>query len=89
MLTENVTSCATIVAMSGNDYAALMAELSQRGIAGGLVYDAIIARPAELAQVDQLVTLNDAHFQKVWPGGAKVIVTPLSVAPPAAKNPVS
>ena len=35
MLTENVTVCAKIVTLGGNDYATLMAELSQAGIGGG------------------------------------------------------
>jgi len=83
MLTENVISCARIVTLSGDDYVALIEDLSQRGIGGGLVYDAIIAKAAESAQVDHLVTLNQSHFQKVWPSGAARIVTPLVAAPPS------
>ena len=62
LLEENVTSCANLVTLSGSDYAALIAELSQRGVIGGAVYDAVIAKAAELAQVDRLITLNEAHF---------------------------
>ena len=50
MLKVNLCPCATFVTLSGRDYTSLMEELSQRGIAGGLVYDAIIAQAAELAQ---------------------------------------
>jgi hypothetical protein len=46
-------------------------------------YDAIIAKVAELAEVDQLVTLNELHFLKVWPAGVGKIVSPLSTTPPA------
>jgi predicted nucleic acid-binding protein len=83
MLNENVCSCAETVTLGGAEYVSLIDELSKRGIGGGLVYDAIIAKAAELAQADQLVTLNDGHFQRVWPGGAGRIVNPLSVSPPA------
>src|SRR5262245_45159034 len=44
LLQENVLSWATIVTLSSSDYSSLMAELSKRGIGGGIVYDAIIAR---------------------------------------------
>jgi predicted nucleic acid-binding protein len=82
LLEENVTSRARLITLSGSDYTALIAELSQRGVIGGAVYDAVIAKAAELAQVDRLVTLNEAHFLRVWPGGAGRIVSPLSAAPP-------
>ena len=84
LLQDNVTSCANLVTLTARDYAALVEELSQRGIIGGAVYDAVIAKAAELAQVERLVTLNEAHFQHVWPAGADRIVSPLSVAPPSA-----
>jgi len=83
MLQENVTSRANLVTLAGNDYAALIADLSQRGIMGGTVYDGVIAKAADLAQVDHLVTLNEAHFRQVWPAGGSRIVSPLSVGPPS------
>lgn len=82
LIEENVTSCARLITLSGTDYAELIADLSQRRVIGGAVYDAVIAKAAELAQVDRLVTPNEAHFQRVWPSGAGRIVTPLSTAPP-------
>lgn len=82
MLKDNVTSYARIVTLNGDAYTSLIEELSKQGIIGGLVYDAIIAKAAELDQVDQLVTLNDSDFRKVWPGGAGKIVSPVSTPPP-------
>jgi predicted nucleic acid-binding protein len=84
MLKENVTSCAKVFTLNGNDYAALIDEISQRAIGGGAVYDAIIAKAAELGQADRLVTLNETHFHKVWPAGVGKIVSPLSVPPPTS-----
>ena len=82
LLEENVISCAKLIALSGSDYSALIADIAHRGIAGGPVYDALIAKAAELADVDRLVTINETHFLQVWPAGAGRIVSPLSVAPP-------
>jgi hypothetical protein len=82
MLEENVTSIAKIVTLSGDDSIALIEDLSQRAIMGGQVYDAIIAKADESAQVDKLVTLNDAHFRNVWPVGMGKIVSPLTAPPP-------
>ena len=82
LLQENVLSSAKIVTLSDSDYVDLLKDLSQRGISGGAVYDAIIAKAADLAQVDHLLTLNESHFQSVWPAGSRKIVSPLLVAPP-------
>ena len=82
LLEENVTTSASVVTLSGADYAALIAELSLRPVIGGAVYDAVIAKAAELVEVDRLITFNEAHFQQVWPHGAGRIVSPLSSSPP-------
>jgi hypothetical protein len=63
-------------------YVDLVERMSREGIAGGAVYDAIIATAAEVAGVDLLVTLNVSHFLRVWPAGASRIVSPLTAAPP-------
>lgn len=41
-----------------------------------MIYDALIARAAEVARVDRLVTLNEAHFRRVWPEGVERITGP-------------
>jgi predicted nucleic acid-binding protein len=84
MLQENVIASASVISLSASDYTGLIVELSQRGVSGGAVYDAIIAKAAELAQVDRLVTLNEPHFHHVWPSGSGCIVSPLLEAPPSA-----
>jgi predicted nucleic acid-binding protein len=75
LLNDNVFPYAQLVSLNGSDYVALINDLSQRGLAGGVVYDAVISKAAELAQVDQLVTLNTSHFQRVWPAGAGRIIS--------------
>lgn len=36
-------------------------------LAGGILYDALIALAAETADVDLLLTYNIRHFRQVWP----------------------
>ncbi len=72
----------TIVALSAQDYLNLIDDLGRQSVAGGTVYDAVIAKVAELAQVDHLLTLNTGHFQRVWPSGASRVVSPADLTPP-------
>src|SRR5437879_5493565 len=55
LIQENVSPHAKIVTLSGDDYVQLITQLSQTGVAGGAVYDALIAKAAELSGVDQLL----------------------------------
>lgn len=82
LIQENVTSCARQHALSGVEYVALIELLAKNSVSGGAVYDALIARVADLAGVDYLVTLNVADFQRVWPAGAGRIVSPQTQGPP-------
>jgi predicted nucleic acid-binding protein len=81
LIQQNVTSH-TLVTVSADYYVKLIEELAQLGVAGGAVYDAVIAKAAEIAQVDHLLTLNVADFQRVWPNGASRVVSPLAMTPP-------
>ena len=76
LLRENILSCAQLVAPAADDYVAIVEDLAARGLRGGVVYDAVIARAAEISQVDYLVTFNTQHFQQVWPAGIARIVAP-------------
>ena len=82
LIQENVTAHAQVYSLSSDDYGLLIELLAQKRIAGAAVYDAVIARVAELTAVDYLVTLNVADFQRVWPAGAARIVSPQAHPPP-------
>ena len=47
MLQDNVTSCANVVTLAGRDHTPLIDELASRGVIGGSVYDAVIAKEAD------------------------------------------
>lgn len=73
---ENVAAHAEIVALDAADYRSLLSRWAKLEIAGGAAYDGLIARAAEKAGVDRLLTLNQAHFLRVWPEGGAVISSP-------------
>ncbi len=76
IIEHNILSLAEIVALSGDEYIELLRQLSQNGITGGAVYDAIIARAADKAQVDGIVTFNVKDFRRVYPSLAAQVITP-------------
>ncbi len=53
---------AAIVALPATEYCRLIHDAPERGIAGGRVYDAVIAACARTAQAATLLTLNERHF---------------------------
>jgi len=73
---ENVEVPARIVTLRGSDYGAVLRSVSELGLTGGVIYDALIARAAERSGVDRLLTLNPEDFRRVWPSGGGIIRTP-------------
>lgn len=65
-----------VVALTAEEYEAVLSDLSARGIGGGPTYDALIAAVARKAQVDVLLTLNPGHFKRVAPDMADRIQEP-------------
>lgn len=82
LIREGILSCARIEVLGGEDYVSVIGEMIKDRKTGGVVYDAIIAKVAQLSQVDILITLNVSDFRRVWPDGAARIVPPQSVAVP-------
>jgi predicted nucleic acid-binding protein len=76
LIRASVESSATFVALSHADYRAVVNELSERGLSGGVVYDALIARAAEKARAEQLVTLDPDDFRRAWPSVKEIVVLP-------------
>jgi predicted nucleic acid-binding protein len=73
---DNLPDTAEIVALSADDYRSVIRHVVELGLAGGVIYDALIARVAENARVDRLVTLNEADFRRAWPEGTDRITGP-------------
>jgi predicted nucleic acid-binding protein len=73
---ENVESSAEIISLPESDYLSTLEKLSRRGLSGGVIYDALIARAAEKAEAERLLTWNEADFRRAWPEGESVIGSP-------------
>jgi predicted nucleic acid-binding protein len=76
LIRENVESSARTVSLSAADYRTVIKDLSERGIAGGSIYDALIARAAQKSGADRLLTFNPEDFERVWLEGAERIHVP-------------
>lgn len=82
LIEDNIVAYARVRSLSGDEYSELLTQLSVRGLIGGVVYDGIIAHVARLESVDQLLTLNEKDFQRVYWDDPTKVVSPLSVGPP-------
>lgn len=76
LVRENVERHAQLVPLSASDYRAVLNGAAEAHLAGGVVFDALIARAAEKARVDRLLTLNPREFERVWPRAESRVVTP-------------
>lgn len=76
LIRRNVLDVSEVVSLSGGDYKAVIDHLSGLGIVGGATYDALILHSASKADVDQVVTLNEKDFRRVYPELADKIVSP-------------
>jgi predicted nucleic acid-binding protein len=76
LIRENVESNAEITSLGAADYSALARRFSELGLAGGAIYDGLIARAAQKSRADRLLTFNDRDFLRVWPEVAGILTVP-------------
>jgi predicted nucleic acid-binding protein len=76
LIRENVESPAKVISLSTSDYGTVIRRAADLELAGGIIYDALIARAAQKAQVDLVLTLNSEDFKRVWPEGASRVNVP-------------
>ena len=76
LIQHNVLDICEVVFLSDQDYAAVIDHLADLGIIGGATYDALILHAAAKANVDQVVTLNEKDFRRVYPALTDKIVSP-------------
>jgi len=75
LIDENIGN-GTVVELEAGDYRQVIESLVHLGLSGGVIYDALMVRAAQKAEVDRLLTLNEGHFRRVWPGAGALIATP-------------
>lgn len=76
LIVENIHKWAKIVSLSDAQYFSVIRHIAKLGLTGGIVYDAIILKVAEITKVTHLVTLNPKDFNRLCPGKTDFIVEP-------------
>ncbi len=76
LINKNIEPNSKIISLSPGEYKLVIKQISELGLAGGVIYDALIARVAQKSKVDRLLTLNIDHFNRAWPDGEKLISSP-------------
>ena len=65
LIYHNIEKHADIVALTSKEYSSVIDSIAKHGFLGGVVYDALIFKVAEKAEVDQLLTLNEKDFKRL------------------------
>lgn len=76
LINESILSKVSVVSLTSSEYIATVKHLSDLGLSGGAVYDALIVKAAVKSGADRVVTFNMNDLRRVWPEGASRIVTP-------------
>lgn len=63
-----------LVALEGEAYVRLLRQAAADGVAGGAIYDAVVAACALAARVDALLTFNERHFLAFAGRGMEIVV---------------
>jgi predicted nucleic acid-binding protein len=76
LIHDNVETTARVISLSSQDYVSVIKNLSDLGLSGGIIYDAMIIRAAQKANINKILTLNVNDFKRVWPEGEPRFVAP-------------
>jgi predicted nucleic acid-binding protein len=76
LFVEDVHTRLTLVALTSDEYFAAISEYSAMGVAGGAIYDALIAQCALKAKAQSIYTWNVRHFRQFGPDVEKKLRTP-------------
>jgi len=76
LLVEQIVSRMTVVPLNGEEYAATLREAARMGLAGGIVFDALLLACARKVNAERIFTWSEKHFRLVAPDLAERIVAP-------------
>jgi len=76
LINENIVAHSKVVSLTPAEYSSTIKRMSEMGLIGGTIYDALIAKVAQKTGVARLLTLNIDHFRRVWQDGEKKIIAP-------------
>jgi predicted nucleic acid-binding protein len=73
---ENVVERLTTIALTGEEYYQAIKSAAVKGVIGGTIYDALLAKCAAKAESDVVYTWNTKHFGQFGPELMKRLRTP-------------
>jgi predicted nucleic acid-binding protein len=76
LIHESVESVASIVSLTSPEYLSIVRHMSNLGLSGGTIYDALIVKAAQKAGADRILTFNVNDFKRIWPEGVSRISVP-------------
>jgi predicted nucleic acid-binding protein len=76
LIHDSVEPLVSIVSLSTSDYLMTVKRMSELGIFGGAIYDALIVKAAQKSGADSVLTFNASDFKRIWPEEAARIITP-------------
>jgi len=76
LIHDNVETAAKIISLSPSDYKETVRQMSELGLTGGIIYDALIVKAAKKSKVERLLTFNSDDFTRLWPDGESFIFVP-------------
>lgn len=68
LIRHTIVSRLEVVALDGEDYETVIERLTELGLTGGVVYDALHLRAAEKVGAERLVTFNRRDFDRLAAG---------------------
>jgi len=76
LIRESIEAAARIITLSSEEYLEVLTNMAELNLAGGIIYDALIAAAAKKSDCDMLLTLNKKDFLRVWPEKSNRILEP-------------
>jgi len=73
---DNIETSAKIISLSPSDYKDTIKHMSELGLTGGIIYDALIVKAAQKSGVERLLTFNADDFIRLWTEGERYITIP-------------
>lgn len=76
IIQENVLAHFTPLGLQPNDYRQVLGEITEAGLRGGLVYDALLLQCARKKNCDRIYTFDVGHFRRLAPDMEEKICAP-------------
>jgi predicted nucleic acid-binding protein len=73
---SDIESRLNLIALDANEYFQAIGDLAAMGVAGGAIYDGLLARCALKAKAQSIYTWNVRHFRQFGPDIEKKLRTP-------------